>query len=185
MHSFVDECPYCGYSLDAAAIQTVFCKNCGAEIRPTEIHGDSAFCLACGKLQTFKTSPMHIEPIEEYARKSVNKWSMQEDSFYPTQNNIYIRESRSNGIGIAGFVLAILSILLCWVPVLGAILWFFGWIFSFIGIFNSPKGLAIAGFVITTIPLLLLLCFFLFILLVSGKDSGAWQELMEHIRLLM
>jgi len=109
-----------------------------------------------------------------------------EDNLYPNQNNIYIRESHSNGIGIAGFVLAILSLLLLvWAPLLSPILWFFGWIFSFIGMFNSPKGLAVAGFVITTLPLLLLLCVFLFILFINGKDSGAWQELMEHIRLLM
>lgn len=185
VYSLAHVCPNCGYSLDVAAMHTVFCQNCGAEIRPTEIHGDSAFCLSCGKLQTFKTSPMHVEPIEEPVRQFVNKRTMQEEGFYPTQNNIFIRESRSNGMGIAGFVLAILAILLCWVPVLGAILWFLGWIFSFIGMFNSPKGLAVAGFVITTIPLLLLLCVLLFILFVSGKESGAWQELMEHIRLLM
>ena len=52
-------------------------------------------------------------------------------------------EKKSNGIGTAGFVLALIAIFLGWVPVLGWILWLLGLIFSFVGVFKTPKGLSI------------------------------------------
>ena len=65
----------------------------------------------------------------------------------PVRQTIIIREEsrKSNGLGTAGFVL-----------------WLLGFIFSFIGIFKSPRGLAIAGLCISLvdlIPLILLLGF--------------------------
>ena len=52
---------------------------------------------------------------------------------------------KSNGMGTAGFVLALLALFLGWVPVVGWILWVLGLIFSCVGVFRTPKGLAIAG----------------------------------------
>lgn len=68
---------------------------------------------------------------------------------------ILIREQRykSNGMGTAGFILALLGLLLAWVPVLGWILWFLGVIFSLIGLFRSPRGLAVVGIVLSLIVL--------------------------------
>lgn len=68
---------------------------------------------------------------------------------------ILIREQRhnSNGMGTAGFILALLSLLLAWVPVLGWILWLLGVVFSLIGLFKSPRGLAIVGMVLSMIVL--------------------------------
>ena len=82
----------------------------------------------------------------------------------PVRQTIIIREEsrKSNGLGTAGFVLALLARLGCWIPVLNWILWLLGFIFSFIGIFKSPRGLAIAGLCISLvdlIPLILLLGF--------------------------
>lgn len=64
---------------------------------------------------------------------------------------------KTNGIGTAGFVLAIIALLLSWVPVLGWILWALGLIFSFVGVFRQPKGLSIAGLVISCIALIVLI----------------------------
>lgn len=58
---------------------------------------------------------------------------------------------RSNGLGTAGFVLAILGAIFCWVPILNFILLILGLIFSFVGIFKVPRGLAIAGLVISAL----------------------------------
>lgn len=58
---------------------------------------------------------------------------------------------KSNGIGVAGFVLALIGLIFCWVPILNWILWILGLIFSFIGVFKKPKGLAIAGLVVSCI----------------------------------
>ena len=55
---------------------------------------------------------------------------------------------KSNGMGTAGFVLALLALFLGWVPVVGWILWVLGLIFSCVGVFRTPKGLAIAGLII-------------------------------------
>ncbi len=69
-------------------------------------------------------------------------------------------EKKSNGIGTAGFVLALIAIFLGWVPVLGWILWLLGLIFSFVGVFKTPKGLSIAGLVISLIGIILLIAVF-------------------------
>lgn len=69
-------------------------------------------------------------------------------------------EKKTNGIGTAGFVLALVAVFLGWVPVLGWILWILGLILSFVGIFRVPKGLAIAGLVISLIGLILLIAVF-------------------------
>ncbi|MDD3723164.1 MAG: hypothetical protein PHW92_11910 [Lutibacter sp.] len=69
-------------------------------------------------------------------------------------------EKRSNGIGTAGFVLALIALFLGWIPVLGWIIWLLGLIFSFVGVFKTPKGLAIAGLVISLIGIILLIAVF-------------------------
>lgn len=64
------------------------------------------------------------------------------------QNNISpVR--KGNSIGTAGFTLAIIAFCLDLIPVVGiffgGIIWLLGAIFSVIGIFRKPRGLAIAG----------------------------------------
>lgn len=67
--------------------------------------------------------------------------------------------TKTNGMAVAGFVLALLGLLLCWVPVLDWILWVLGVIFSFVGMFRTPKGFAIAGLIISFIGVIILLIF--------------------------
>ena len=62
--------------------------------------------------------------------------------------------SRSNGLGTAGFVLALIALFLGW------IVWLLGLIFSACGMFKAPRGLAIAGLVISLIGVILLLAVF-------------------------
>ncbi|MDR1417233.1 MAG: hypothetical protein LBJ57_07450 [Prevotellaceae bacterium] len=68
--------------------------------------------------------------------------------------------SESNGVGTAGFVLALIAIFFGWIPVLGWVLWTIGLILSFVGVLKSPRGLAITGLVISVIDLILLLFLF-------------------------
>lgn len=56
-----------------------------------------------------------------------------------------------NSAGNSGFVLSIISIFFGWIPIIGWILWFLGFLFSVIGLFKKPRGLAIAGTVISLI----------------------------------
>lgn len=76
------------------------------------------------------------------------------------QTIVVNQSQKSNGIGTAGFVIALIALFLGWVPVLGWILWLLGLIFSFVGIFKKPKGLAIAGLVISLIGIILLMTVF-------------------------
>ena len=78
----------------------------------------------------------------------------------PPQTIVNVQAPRSNGLGTAGFVLALLSILLCWAPVANVIMWFLGFLFSLIGVFRKPKGLAIAGLVISLIDIIIVIAFF-------------------------
>lgn len=68
---------------------------------------------------------------------------------------ILVREQRykSNGLGTAGFITSLLGLLLSWVPVLGWILWLVGTLLSLIGVFKSPRGLAITGLILSLITL--------------------------------
>lgn len=63
-------------------------------------------------------------------------------------------EERSNGFGKAGLALAIISIFIGWIPVIGWIGVILAFIFSFIGVFRAPRGTAIAGLVITAVDVI-------------------------------
>tara|TARA_B100001939_G_scaffold341589_1_gene351430 strand:+ start:459 stop:746 length:288 start_codon:yes stop_codon:yes gene_type:complete len=69
-------------------------------------------------------------------------------------------QKKSNGIGTAGFVLALIALFLGWIPFLGWIIWLLGLIFSFVGVFKSPRGLSIAGLIISFIGIIMLIVVF-------------------------
>ncbi len=80
-------------------------------------------------------------------------------------------KNESNGTGTAGFVLALIALFLGWIPILGWILWLLGLILSFVGIFKKPKGLAIAGLVISLIGIILLIFIFAGLAVLGGAAS--------------
>jgi len=76
----------------------------------------------------------------------------------PTQTIIIEQKvPKKNGIGLAGFILALIALFTDWIPVLGWIVWALGAIFSIIGLFKAPRGFAIAGFIISFIGLIILI----------------------------
>ena len=77
---------------------------------------------------------------------------------------------KKNGIGPAGFILALGGLVFCWVPILDWILWFLGFLFSFIGVFKKPRGLSIAGLVISCIGIIIIIA-------VIGAVAGAATSL--------
>ena len=64
-------------------------------------------------------------------------------------------ENKRNGLGIAGFILALLGLFFSWIPIFGWIIWTLGLILSSIGVFKKPRGLAITGLVISIIVIIL------------------------------
>lgn len=93
----------------------------------------------------------------------------------PNHQTIIIREPvrASNGMGTTGFVLALIGFFLSWVPILGWIIWLLGLIFSFVGIFKAPRGLAIAGLVISLIAFIVLIALIGIIAAAIGVTSFA------------
>ena len=64
--------------------------------------------------------------------------------------------SSTNGLAIAGFVLALCAVVLFWLPVVAQIVWVLGLIFSAVGLAKARKtagrprfGLAVAGLVVS------------------------------------
>ena len=54
-------------------------------------------------------------------------------------------------------IVAIVALVFSMVPVLGWILWFFGELFSVIGLFKKPRTCAVIGFIISLMGLVLTL----------------------------
>ena len=153
-----------------------YCKYCGTFIKA----GSAAYCPACGKPQG-KVPQQHVErpvmnqpqqPPQQYQQpvyqqqgnygyqQPLAQTGQSSPNMMPPQTIVNVQAPRSNGLGTAGFVLALLSILLCWAPVANVIMWFLGFLFSLIGVFRKPKGLAIAGLVISLIDIIIVIAFF-------------------------
>lgn len=74
------------------------------------------------------------------------------------QQQIIINQTQQkNGVGTTGFVFSLVALFLGWIPVLGWVLWAVGAICSLVGVFRQPKGLSIAGLVISFIGVIILL----------------------------
>lgn len=157
---YAPTCPDCGEVINKAPQKKVFCKHCG-----TEIAEDVKFCPSCGGSQL----PATAQPQQPYAQQPYAQQPMQQpyvgqgNTNTTAQNNtttVVVNERGSNGIGTAGFVFAILAFFVCWIPVVDFIVWFFGALFSFIGLFKRPRGLAIAGFILSFIGIIILVTLF-------------------------
>lgn len=118
----------------------MFCPKCGAE------NPDGAqFCASCGNAAGAAIVEQDgVNPASSRGATQVVNVQMQ-------------GLVQKNGIGTAGFVLALIGVFTSWVPVLGWVVWLLGAILSVIGSFRVPRGLAVAGTVLSFIDLILLL----------------------------
>lgn len=80
------------------------------------------------------------------APQSSSSWQQDEET---VDDGSYAAEGKSsNAAGVVAFVLSLL-LLINWVPVIGyGIAWITALIFSIVGIFRRPRGLAITGLII-------------------------------------
>ncbi len=117
------------------------------------------------------SQPQYQQPYQQQYHGQYQQQNPYQQQAPYTQQIIVNQEKKSNGLGTAGFVLALLSLLLCWVPVLDFILWLLGAIFSVIGLFKAPRGLAIAGTVISFLGIIILILFFGALIGLSGMAA--------------
>ena len=87
---------------------------------------------------------------------------------------VFVSPPPSNGIGTAGFVLALVAVFIGWIPFFGWIAWVLGLILSCIGLGKEPRGLAIAGVVLSLINLILLI-------VVIGAIFGGMAILLDRM----
>jgi hypothetical protein len=126
------------------------CPYCSEEIMEV-----ANKCKHCGKWFNNNSS----------TQATIPKDTVEKNNSERTQIIINQVAQQKNGVGTAGFTLSLIGFLLGWVPFVGWILWLLGAIFSFVGLFKKPKGLAIAGFIITWIYFIVL---FIVIFVVFG-----------------
>lgn len=63
---------------------------------------------------------------------------------------------QKNGVGIAGFVMSITGLILCWVPIIKWLLLVPAFLLSFIGMFKKPRTLAVIGTIISALVILVI-----------------------------
>jgi len=147
-----------------------YCKNCGLELVPNACfqcgHSNSieaSFCGQCGSglnQALWQRQPTHQHPQIVSNTRGVGYF--QQQPIIPVgqpiliQNQVAPPQPSTNGIGTAGFVLALTALFLSWAPGVGWLVWFLGLILSFIGVFREPKGLAIAGLIISFVSFIIL-----------------------------
>lgn len=122
---------------------TIYCPKCGKQVSEQD-----TICPYCNAvLPTAEQSEPQPQSTQQSLKQDTNA----------TQQNIYVNvptNNKTNGLGLAGMILAIIGLFLGLIPVLGWIIWFLGLVFSAIGVFKSPRGFAIAGLVISFIWLI-------------------------------
>lgn len=102
-----------------------------------------------------ETRPTTVNPQETQIQQNQPQPQYPNNQQVSVINNI--QQTKSNGIGTAGFVFALISFLFCWAPGVNWVIWFLGAIFSIIGCFKEPRGLAIAGTIISFIDIIVLI----------------------------
>ncbi len=136
-----------------------FCTNCGKEAQENE-----SFCTGCGAKLGAPAQPAAQAPV----------YNQQYNTGYQQQP-----VKSSNGMAIAGFIVTLVSSIIC----CGAFN-LIGLIFSIVGVVtaknypnNNGKGLAWAGIIINIVFVVLVVL--LYVLLIALGVSGEINEVIE------
>ena len=142
-------CPYCGEEISINAKKCIHCKEWLDSSSPSQI-------ITPERHQTEPVYPRQQEQVSY-----INDPYQIRQPYYrqpETRQQVILNQSgQSNGLGTAGFILSLISLIFSWIPGIGWVVWFLGALFSFIGLFKSPRGMAIAGFIISFIDFIILM----------------------------
>lgn len=84
---------------------------------------------------------------------------------------IIVRERpQTNGMGIAGFVMSLITLFFGWIPFFGWVAWVLSLVFSFIGVFKRPRGLAIAGLILSIVGLIFIVFLYALIAALAADE---------------
>ena len=129
-----------------------FCTNCG-----TKLENDVKFCTSCGKAVEGEEVSNNNQPVNNTTTVVVNNG----------------QQNPKNGLAIAGFVVSLVSSLLC----CGSFN-LISLILSIVGLTKAKdyngdgKGLAIAGIVISVVGYIILVCLYIFLGVFSEIADG-------------
>ena len=161
----------------------MFCESCGALIPDGQ-----SFCSNCGAAAPVQPAPQAApqpvqpvqqyaepapQPVQQYAQPAPQPVQPVQQYAQPVQQAqpVYVQPvvaipaqpRKSSGMAIAGLIMGIFALVLCWVPVVNWILGLLGLIFSIIGIAKKnggAKGAAIAGLILTILGAILSIAMF-------------------------
>ena len=162
----------------------MFCESCGASIPDGQ-----SFCSNCGAAAPVQPAPQAApqpvvqpvqqyaepapQPVQQYAQPAPQPVQPVQQYAQPVQQAqpVYVQPvvaipaqpRKSSGMAIAGLIMGIFAIVLCWFPVVNRILGLLGLIFSIIGIAKKnggAKGAAIAGLILTILGAILSIAMF-------------------------
>ena len=153
----------------------MYCQKCGQIVDPA-----NGFCIGCGhgakssspEGGSFNTPPQYQQHHSQHQQHQYPQPPYHQSPYHENPSQIIHHApppAGVNGVGIAGFVLALLGLFLGWIPIFGWIIWLVGLVLSFVGVFGKPKGLAIAGLVIS------LATFVIVFLIYFGIGAATWH----------
>ena len=139
-----------------------FCTNCG-----TKLEEGVKFCTSCGKAVDGEVQNNNVQPVNNN-----------------NNNNVRVNngaQNPKNGLAIAGFVVSLVSSLLCC-----GMFNMVGLVLSIVGLVKAKdyngdgKGLAIAGIVICAVVMVLGIILYI-ILMAAGTATGDWTEVINEM----
>ena len=128
----------------------MFCGKCGSPIKEGNF-----FCSNCGASVDVPATPTNVS-VPQYFSQPIDQPVQTVPAYMMTQSAP--PHAKTNGFAIAGMVLGILAICLCWIPYVGLIMGFLGLVLSAIGIssvhsFRNGRGQAITGLILSVLAL--------------------------------
>ncbi len=158
----------------------MFCESCGSPVPDGQ-----SFCPNCGAPVT-QAAPaaQPVQPVSQPVYQQPVAQPVYQQPVYQVQPVVMSAPEqpvrKTNGFGIAGLILGILTLVTCWIPIVPLFFGFFGLILCIIGLCmkNAGKGQAIAGLVMTLIGVVIGVVMILFLYGVVGSyvDKAAAQE---------